>query len=105
VSVEVARCAPRPAWKQRWQAERGPAKGGPAKGGCSFRTRLIPYLSRMTSKIEGQRSESTTNQIHMSAALSPSAAGHETRPAHALKVETWVRTPLGLQEQSARSGH
>jgi hypothetical protein len=65
---------------------------------------LIPYLSRTTSKIEGQRRESTRNGIHRSAALPTFAAGHGIAPAQPLKVETRVRTPLGLRAQSARSG-
>jgi hypothetical protein len=59
-------------------------------------TRLIPYLSRMTSETEGSdrnRQESESAGQH---AFSVSAAGHRLGPEHPLKVETRVRTPLGL---------
>jgi hypothetical protein len=65
------------------------------KGGCSLGHPLIPHLSRTTSKIgsdENRPGTEFTGQRH----FPTFAAGHGIGPAQPLKVETRVRTPLGL---------
>jgi hypothetical protein len=81
--------------------------GGGAVGAkvvVALRHPLIPYLSRMTTRIEGKRPESTGTRSARHRPHSACAAGHGTAPAQPLKVETRVRTPLGLRRSGAISG-
>jgi len=79
-----------------------------AKVVVAIRRLLIPYLSRMTSKIEGRRSETTRNRIHRSAALfdvrrrsrnrpGPHSQGGDTgsNPVGTTHVREHVREPRG----------
>jgi hypothetical protein len=69
----------------------------------ALRRPLIPYLSRMTSKSEGNDRNRPGTGSTGERRISASAAGHAIGPAQPLKVETRVRTPLGLRSSEAIS--
>jgi hypothetical protein len=67
-----------------------------------LRTRVIPYLSRMTSKSDRNDRNRPGTESAGERPHSTSSAGQEIGAVQPLKVETRVRTPLGLRTGTCR---
>jgi hypothetical protein len=66
-------------------------------------TLLIPYLSRTTTKSRGNDENRPGTESPGQRRFPTVAAGHRTGPAQPLKVETRVRTRLGLPAETLTS--
>jgi hypothetical protein len=69
----------------------------------ALRALVIPKISRMTTKGEGDGPKLTRNRNGRSPAVFWNAAGNRSCPGQALKVETRVQIPLGLRTHTCWS--